>query len=224
MAYSGRLSSAVLVLCVAAAISCSKSREEPETAGDSPPPDKCADFNGEGNGKVRGNLQGNSQAARSVARRIQGVDEKGKDHPTQSVRLTPTCDNSDLEPADLLEGRFVGLLTGEGLDDLGLSNTQNDIVAWWVYGVLSGSDTTWHSQFLSLRGPANSDPKNDTMIVCGPPKDHDEDSVEWHDDECPTQADPATAGGADTIVNTMTGDKPWFGCKLGCCISAMNIS
>jgi hypothetical protein len=209
---------------VAAAIACSGgSREEADTAGNPPPPDKCADFNGDSNGVVSGNLQGKSQMARGVARRIRGVDANGKDHPTQSVRLVPTCDNRTLEVADLIEGRFVGLLTGEGLDDLGLSNTPNDIVAWWVYGETSESDTIWHSQFLSLRGPANSDPKNDTMIVCDPPINHPEDRVEWHHEQCPAQADSATAGGADT-VRIRPGDNPWFGCKLGCCISAMNLS
>lgn len=220
MAYSGRLPLTVLVLCVAAAIACSGgSREELDTAGNQPPTDKCADFNGEGNGVVRGNLKGKGQAARSVARRIRGVDGNGKDHGAadDSVRLVPTCDNRTLERADLYEGRFVGLLTGKGLDSLGLSNTPNDLVAWWVYGetiadTSGGADTIWHSQFLSLRGPANSDPKNDTLVVCGPEQDHDDDTVDWHSDTC-----------SDSI-RILSGDKPWFGCKLGCCFSAMNIS
>ena len=219
MAHTGRISTKLLIVCVAAAISCRQgSRDESETtAGNPPPTDKCADFNGEGNGVVRGDLKGKGQAARSVAARIGGVDANGKDNDGATIRLVPTCDNRNLERADLIEGRFVGLLTGEGLDSLGLSNTPNDIVAWWVYGETTadtsgGADTIWHSQFLSLRGPANSDPTSDTLIVCGPEKDHDDDTVDWHDGRCPD-----TAG-------IRSGDKPWFGCKLGCCFSAMNLS
>jgi hypothetical protein len=226
MAHPGRLSTTLLVVCVASAISCSRgSRDESDTtAGNPPSRDKCADFNGDGGGKVRGNLKGKGQAARSVAAQIGGVEAKGKNHPRERVRLIPTCKNSTLDRADLYEGRFVGLLTGDGLNNLKLSNTPNDIVAWWIYGTTSGkADTTWHSQFLSLRGPAHSDPKIDTMIVCGPAKDHVEDAVDWHAGACPAVAASATAGGADT-VEIRPGDKPWFGCKLGCCISAMNIS
>lgn len=222
MQISVRNRTALLLLCLSSIVTCSQTPpvETGTPSVNLASGDECANYNGPFYRSLRKSLLGRRDRARKVARKIQDMQELGKDHTEsgQSVLLTPICESNDLDRGDLKSGRFVGLLTGPGTYPR-FSVIRDDTVAWWVFGesvkTQMGDDTTiWHSQFLSLKAPADSAYlKSDLLMVCANPaveKDgHPQEEVRWH------------AGKCDEVEHTARGDKPWFGCKLGCCFSAM---
>lgn len=218
MQISVRNRTALLLLGLATIVACSQTPpvETGTTGVNLASGDKCADYNGPFYRSLKQSLLGKRDRAREVALRIHGMQELGKDHMEegQSVRLSPFCENHELDRGDLKSGRFVGILTGPGTRPR-FSVISNDIVAWWVFGesvkTPSGNDTTiWHSQFLSLTAPTDSVYlKSHLLIVCEDSNGRNgEEEVSWHEGDCGD-------------VHTLSGDKPWFGCKLGCCFSAM---
>ncbi len=196
--------------CVSARSSSTRS-----TAGN-----KCADHTDGGWFKkgLEGDVRSDIPRARRIARQIDGVISQGKVHGEsggKTVTLLPTCKARKLSEKDLKKGRFIGVLTGEGTSPR-FSDRPGDIVYWWVFGEDSilpgGEDTVVHrSRFLSLNSTSTDPVKDAPFIVCRD-RNAEElpvDTVDWHGDSC------------GSALNPLTSHNPWFGCKLGCCYSAM---
>lgn len=121
---------------------------------------------------------------------------------------------------ELVDGRFIGILEVKADPDHRFSRANDDdVVAWWVFGTVDADKKIQlQSEFVSLSGAAI-----DEAIISAPfewcPQDHrwDEETGGWHKGDC--SAHPAPLSDAPT-----GGDNPWFGCKLGCCYSAMDQS
>lgn len=161
------------------------------------------------------------QRARKIARQIDVVISQGQSTTQEDgkkVRLIPTCKSRKLNKGDLNNGRFIGVLTGEGTYPL-FSATPDDIVYWWVYGEKTKTsqrkDTViHHSQFLSLNDSSPKPVMEYSFIVCHKEdsKELDVDSVAWQSSHTCSTAHP---------IETLHGHHPWFGCKLGCCFAVM---
>lgn len=132
--------------------------------------------------------------------------------------LIPTCKNHEYTLGELVNGRFIGVIIVRDDPTHRFSRTRrDDHVAWWVFGAF---DTTGaiqlQSQFVSLTA------ENDALISkrftwCNKLADWTEETAGWHGPNCMSHA-------ADDMTAATRGDNPWFGCKLGCCYSAMDES
>lgn len=170
---------------------------------------------------LKGDINKDVPKARAIARQIDVVISQGKSTTQKDgkkVRLIPTCKSRKLDKGDLDDGRFIGVLTGEGTSPL-FSVTSDDIVYWWVYGEKTktpeGKDTViHHSQFLSLNESSSTSVMKYPFIVC-----HKKDSKELKVDTVGWQSSHTCS--ATHAMEPLHGHHPWFGCKLGCCFSTM---
>jgi hypothetical protein len=157
-----------------------------------------------------------SGARGGLLRKRLNRDAPHTDGPDPLYTIKPACRNHDFTVGELVDGRFIGLIETDGDTAHRFSRTPNDYVAWWVFGTVDdGGNIQLQSEFVSLTAAANDDAIIRAPFKwCTKDEDWDEETGGWHSDDC--SAHPAPA-----MEAPRGGDNPWFGCKLGCCYSAM---
>ena len=147
-------------------------------------------------------------------------DAPHKPGPGSLYTIKPACQNHDFTLGELVHGRFIGIIEVKADPNHRFSRANvDDVVAWWVFGTVDADKKIrLQSEFVSLGGAAI-----DEAIISAPfdwcPKNDDwkEETGGWHSNDC-------SAHPAPLMDPPSGGDNPWFGCKLGCCYSAMDAS
>jgi hypothetical protein len=126
-------------------------------------------------------------------------------HASRDWTITPVCKNYDFTLGNLVDGRFVAVITVTAQSPF--SSKPNDTVAWWVYGQLQAdSQVVLRSEFVSLTAANDQEFLIKAPFAWCSESADDEETGGWHGAACHTAAAPRPGG-----------DNPWFGCKLGCC-------
>lgn len=159
-----------------------------------------------------------SGAQGGLLKKRRNRDAPHRPGPNPLYTIKPACKNHDFTVGELVDGRFIGIIEVKGDTAHRFSRTDDDdVVAWWVFGTVDPvGSIRLQSEFVSLSAAAT-----DEAIISAPFKwctkeeDWNEESGGWHLGDCslhPISVMDVPEGG----------DNPWFGCKLGCCYSAMD--
>jgi len=168
-----------------------------------------------------GSLDGKREAVQRALGRGAGSllwkrGDKAVENTTGQRRYTlyPTCKSHQFTDGELVDGRFVALLRIDNDPDRRFSKVaDNDVVAWWVYGIRQADGSIeLVSQFASLAATTEQDFVVTLPFVrCNKTGYWDEEEAGWHGSECESED--------SAMVRPPGGDNPWFGCTRGCCYS-----